>query len=412
MRAQCAESGLDITRYWLSRVAFSGTTAPGNRFTTLATMLQNELNAAEMTNIVPVCNGSTITFSHVPLNTSKHQWFSAVLTNLDVDNMRLAVTGHNGSLSRTIQTNFIFGQRPNNVFDFGVATKGPLDLSGNIDMEGSNINIESNAYIETHQLLALSIIGNSHIAGNVKITNPLANVHLQGGHAGIGGVFGEAATQPPYTEYGYPQTEFPEMVPSTFEHYVTSTLDPAVNTNSNLTLENIRIPAGRNPTFNGGVTLRGVIWIEQPNVVTFAGNTTVCAVIVGNGNPTDYSGTNSVTFSGSLTSLPVSALPQEPQFAGVRNESGTFFMGPGFKANFQGPFTTVSGAIAANGIEFGGSAGGTIYGSLINYSPNAMSCSGNNDLLFNRSGLTKVPAGFRPQVVLRYDPSSYSEGVL
>jgi hypothetical protein len=33
-------------------------------------------------------------------------------------------------------------------------------------------------------------------------------------------------------------------------------------------------------------------------------------------------------------------------------------------------------------------------------------------LLFNRSGLTDVPPGFVPQVILRYDPSSYSEAVL
>jgi hypothetical protein len=72
----------------------------------------------------------------------------------------------------------------------------------------------------------------------------------------------------------------------------------------------------------------------------------------------------------------------------------------------------VSGAIAANGIEFGGGAGGTIYGSLINYSPNPMACGGNNDLVFNRSGLTEVPAGFVPQVILRYDPSSYAEVAL
>jgi hypothetical protein len=407
----CAESGLEVLRYWMNKVEMSGTTAPEDRFRTMAATFANELSAAGITNITPVCGSSTIAMSNVSLNASRHQSFSALLRNIDPNHVSLEVTGRYRTLTRTIRCNYAFGTRAHNVFDYGVATKGPLALSGNIEMTGSNIAIESNAYIETDNLLALSIIGNSQIAGVVKITNPLALVHLQGGQAGIGGATGAAAAQPPYTEYGYPETEFPEMVTSTFEPYVTSTLDPSMSTSSDVVLENVRIPAGMNPTFSGSATLRGVVWIEQPNQVTFRGNTAVCGVIVGNGSPMDNSGTNSITFGGSLSSQPVSQLPLEPKFEGIRDLSGTFVMAPGFKASFTGPFTTVSGAIAANGIEFSGNAGGTIHGSLINYSPNTMPCSGNNDLLFNRSGLTEVPAGFVPQTILHYDPASYAEGV-
>jgi hypothetical protein len=55
--------------------------------------------------------------------------------------------------------------------------------------------------------------------------------------------------------------------------------------------------------------------------------------------------------------------------------------------------------------------GGVVNGSIINYSNNTMSLSGNGDLLFNRSGLVEVPAGFEPQTVLDYDPASYTEVV-
>ena len=41
-----------------------------------------------------------------------------------------------------------------------------------------------------------------------------------------------------------------------------------------------------------------------------------------------------------------------------------------------------------------------------------MELTGNGDLYFNRSGLTEVPAGFVPEVVMRYDPSNYCEVVL
>ena len=73
---------------------------------------------------------------------------------------------------------------------------------------------------------------------------------------------------------------------------------------------------------------------------------------------------------------------------------------------------TLGGAIAANGVEFFGNAGGKIRGSVINYADKAMMVWGNSDLYFNRSGLTKVPAGFVPEIVLKYDPASYSEVAL
>ena len=75
-------------------------------------------------------------------------------------------------------------------------------------------------------------------------------------------------------------------------------------------------------------------------------------------------------------------------------------------------FDSLSGVIAANGIEFSGNAGGTIDGSIINYASNTMVLSGNSDLRFNRSGIVELPAGFVPRIILRYDPSGYSEVTL
>ncbi|MCX5643125.1 MAG: pilus assembly PilX N-terminal domain-containing protein [Phycisphaerae bacterium] len=415
----CAESGLEVMRYWVSKVEMSGTIAASERFDQLFTTLQSKLSDAGITNILDQLTRPTdwtIWVSNVPLLSSNDQRFSAILTSVDANNVQIEVTGHYGSLSRTIRSNFVFDIRANNVFDFGVASKGPVQLSGNIDMEGVNIAVESNAYIETDWTTGLEIIGNSHIAGNVKLTNSNGQVVLQGEKAGIGGVTGEAATHPPYTEYGVPPSEFPEMVPQQFYSYVepeTSVLSPTMDTSAAVTLENIRIPAGMNPSFSGHATLKGVIWIERPNVVTFSGTTDVCAIIIGNGDATDNSGDNQIAFTGNVNSLPVSQLPtDQPKFAGLHGKVGTFVMAPGFSVSFGGNFSTLSGAIAANGIRFHGHAGGTINGSVINYSSEAMTLSGNSDLRFNRSGLDEVPAGFVPKIVLNYDRSSYSEVVL
>lgn len=167
--------------------------------------------------------------------------------------------------------------------------------------------------------------------------------------------------------------------------------------------------AGTNPSFSGNVTLSGIVFIETPNVVTFSGNANVTGIIVGDGDINDNSGTNQIIFLGNVSSSPVTELPFTSQFDGVRDETGTFLIAPGFSAAFGGSFDTLNGAIAANGINFFGNAGGTIAGSVVNLSDTPMTVSGNADLFFNRSGITEVPAGFEPEIILHYDSSSYCE---
>jgi hypothetical protein len=133
---------------------------------------------------------------------------------------------------------------------------------------------------------------------------------------------------------------------------------------------------------------------------------------VGDGDIDDDSATNRIEFRGDVSSRPVTDLPQTEQFAAIRGETGTFAVAPGFHLAFGGSFDTLNGAIAANGIQFFGNAGGIINGSIINYSDKDMTLTGNSDLYFNRSGLTEVPAGFIPEIILQYDPASYTEVTL
>ena len=199
-----------------------------------------------------------------------------------------------------------------------------------------------------------------------------------------------------------------------FEHYVEGgdviTSDTDLSTSTTFT--NVRIAAGTNPHFSGNTTINGVLFVEVPNVVVFSGNCNITGVIVAEGDVNDNSGTNQLIFLGSVDSAPVSELPEDSEFDGLREETGTFVMAPGFKASFGGSFETLNGAIAANGIEFFGNAGGTIAGSVINYSDTPMTLSGNSDLFFNRSGITEVPAGFEPEIVLQRVADSYRENVL
>jgi len=405
----CAESGLEVLRYWLSHVSFSGTTPLAERFEHIAASLTNDLAENGITNVMAYPSASFVYIPPVTLDSANGKSFRALISEIDDDTLHLHVTGTCGLFTRTIRVDYDYGERAHTVFDFGVATKGPLSLSGNIELDGVNVSIESSVYIESeNSALALSIIGNSQIAGDVKIANPVASVDLQGGQAGIGGETGQDAIDN-HVEFGVPQSEFPEPIPSYFEPFITNIVDSNTDTSSDIVLENVRILAGTNPIFSGHATLKGVVFVETPNVVKFAGAADIIGIIVGDGDIADDSGTNLIEFQGDVSSTSVSELPDEPQFADLRDETGTFAMAPGFHLAFGGSFETINGAIAGNGIEFFGNAGGTIGGSIINYSDEDMELSGNSDLYFNRSGLTEVPAGFVPEVILAYNPASYSE---
>ena len=406
----CAESGLEVIRHWLSYASIPGDTPPSQRFYLMANSFQSAVSS--ISNITPYVGASNINIPSVTLNLANGQSFSAQITQIDLETLRVNVTGVCGELTKTISVNFVFGTKAHTVFDFGVATKGPLSLSGNVELGGANVSVESSVYIESeNSLLALSLGGNSQIAGDVTITNPLATVNLLGEQASIGGETGQDAIDN-HVSFGAPPAEFPPPNPGYFEHYVVNIVDPSTDTSTDATFENVRIVAGTNPTFSGNVTLNGIIFIETPNVVTFTGGTTITGIIVGDGDLADDSATNQISFQGGVQSFPVTELPAEEQFNGLKNETGTFVLAPGFHLSFGSNFNALSGAIAGNGIEFSGNAGGTINGTIINYSDEQMTLSGNSDLYFNRSGTTQVPAGFVPEIVLRYVQDSYSETVL
>jgi len=403
---------MDVTRFWLSRVSIPGTTSPSERCSQIAALLQNELAVQGITNITATYDGSTITIPNVTLDSEKGSSFSANITLIDTDTLQVDITGLYDSITRTIRMQYYIGERGHSVFDFGVASKGPLSLSGNVDLEGYNVSVEASVYIESENSnLALSITGNSQIAGNVSIANPIASVELQGGNAGIGGETGQDAIDN-HVSFGVTPSDFPEPEPSYFEPYVTTIIDSNTDTASDATFENPRILANTNPTFSGLMTLKGIVYVETPNVVNFTGGADVTGIIVGDGDISDNSGENRIIFGGNVSSHPVSELPDEARFEWIKEQIGTFVIAPGFHVSFGGNFDALCGAIAGNGIEFYGNAGGIINGSIINYSGEQMILSGNSDLYFNRSGTNEAPAGFVPELVLEYNPASYSELML
>ncbi len=401
-----AQSGLEVLRYYLTGLKVPGSVQPVDRLSAVAATLNSagfsaSYNSSNRTLTVPASGTVTI-------NTSSNQSFCATMI-CDADNDTVVAdiigTGRN-EVTRKLRVTFNFENVGNSVFDFGIATKGPLRTHGSIEIEGLNERVEASVYIESlNSILALEMIGKSSIAGDVSIVNPLGVADV-GNSSSVGGETGTNAED--HVFIGAPPSDFPTPNPAEFAPFVQNIFIPGTTPTSNVTLQNMRIPANANPSFSGNVIIEGVLFIEPPNAVTFNGNTQITGVIVANGSLDVPSSGNSVQFLGTVDSHDINQLPDEG-FAGLKEKQGTFLLAPGFSTSFSGNFATINGVIAASGISFSGNAGGTINGSVVNYSDAQMTLDGNTDLIFNRSGADANPPGFGPSKVLRFQPISYSE---
>jgi len=401
-KALCAaQSGLEVMRYFLGNITLERTTPSDQVISEVCNELQNDSNLPLET------DGNTIDVQMISLE-SQQSSFEAQITRADYDTLRVWVTGYCDDITRRVRIDFDFGDCFNPIFDYGLASRGALSMSGNVHLHGVTSASEADVYLKADGWSnALTVKGNSHIAGNVKISDSYAGVTLKG-NSSIGGETGQDAIDN-HVEFGVEPPEFPEPNPDEFEPYAVNIVDSTTKTYLNATYENVRVIAGTNPTFTANFTLNGVMFIETPNIVTFQGNTTINGIIVGDGDATDDSGTNKLKFRGNVESHSVSELPAEPQFAELKEKTGTFVLAPGFDVSFRGNFSTLNGAIAGNGISFSGNSGGTVKGSLINYADTQVTFSGNSELYFDHLETDDVPAGFETDVALQYDPNSYSE---
>ncbi|HSV27120.1 MAG TPA: pilus assembly PilX N-terminal domain-containing protein [Sedimentisphaerales bacterium] len=402
-----AESGLDIMRYAMQQVVIPGRTFPDQIVSETRKDIVSALAGFEVGSIT--LDATTVTVPAITLNSVTGQSFTARIVRVDAETVYLYVTGMAGDITRTVRVRYDFVRRGHSVFDFGVATRGPLMLQGNVSVEGVTVSSDADVYIESlANNTALEMIGRCSIDGRVRIVNPNAVPSLSS-QARIGGASGPAVWN--HITIGVPPTEFPEPDPKEFLSYATG---PVIRPGDPLpaTLTNAVIAPGVNPKFTGNMTINGILYIQQPNIVDFGGTVNITGLIVGEGDYDNPSLNNQLIFRGNVNSRGVADLPNEPWFSDIRTRTGTFCLAPGFRISMGGNFGTINGAIAASGVEFFGDAGGTVRGSVINYSQDAMTLSGNSDILFNRSGITEMPAGFVPEIILRYDAGSYVELVL
>jgi len=399
-----AESGLEVTRYWLSRVRVSSSTPPSDYLNAVIADVQSELQESSVGNFVVNSDGSV---RPVTLDSATGQAFSG-LWSVDTGNpavLEIASTGASGIASRTVAVHFNIEPYRFPIFNYGIATKGAIRFPQNPTLTGAAQNWEADIYIESNNnLVALEVGGNANFDGDIDIGNPSANVSF-GGDVQIAGDLGQTAIDE-HVAIGVDPVEFPMPDTARFRQYATG---PVIDSTTSLaapgmTLVNATIQAGTNPTFTGNVTIQGVLLIETPNVVTFESNVVLQGLIVANAVAAS-SGANQINFEGNFAAGPY---PLDAQFDAIRGEVGSSILAPSSDVSFTGNFASVNGVMAAGSLYFSANASATVKGTMISYSPNPTRVEGNISMDFDRASAVEIPAGFDLLRVLVYDPASYA----
>jgi len=398
------ESGQEAMRYWLSNVEIPSSTPLSDYFGAIVSTVQYDLDANNISNITVLNDGSILP---VALHSASGQNFEGeiLIDANDLNILQVYTTGGSGQITRTIRVHYDIEPYEYPIFDFGLATKGPVHFLGNPTVTGINSNSEADIFIDSQSTnLAMLVTGNTNFDGDISIGNSTGNADFWG-DVQIGGDTGQTAIDDHVT-IGVETPEFPLPDTQRFLQYATGdVIKSSTDLTGGKTLTNATIKAGTDPNFLGNIIIEGILYIEQPNIVIFSRNVDSRGMIVADGDVSD-AGTNSISFLGNFATNPV---PAGVQFDAIRQEEGSSILAPAFSVTFAGNFSALSGVMAVSGVHFTGNVSAIVEGTIINYSENPTVVEGNATLNFDRSNNIKVPAGFDTHRILTYNPASYEE---
>ena len=374
----------------------------------LAAAVQTRLNGtANLSGQTVSYDGSTITIP--PIATDEAGSFTVALS-LDSDGtVRASVTGAHSDCTRGVRMDFEIREGNSAVCDYGVASKGKITLSGQAEVIAANDPSEANMFSAAMDGTdTFNLTGQAKVQGDVFVVNPNGTVTLTG-QATVAGYSGGDPELLDHAHIGVSDIEFPEADPGLFEPYATNVINSSTRLKANQTYTNIRIAANTNPTFSNRTTLKGVIYVEAPNKVKFAGQVTVYGVIVTEDAGEDATDANQIDFSGQSDIHGVEELPDTPEFSGLKEMPGTFLLAPGFGVKFSGQFGTIGGSMGADAFDFSGQANGYIKGWIINWGNSEFNMSGQANITLDNQGLEEMPFGFSVPCRVSPLPRTYEE---
>ena len=388
-----AESGVQYMLATLQRIVVPPADARSNLLLAVADHLVEQMDGtANLRSGEVTFDGASIHVPPIAVDATGRS-FQADISRTAGGNLVLSVRGTYQSFQRGIRMEVKPVPKMSPVFDFGIASKGKISMSGNSTVTGINNAAEANILSATYsQLEAVKMGSNAKVQGDISTSNPDSYVTVSGSASVAGQTRTGSLTD--HIHIGVGDVEFPEINPSIYAPFATNVLDRTTDYSKDMTLDNVRIKAGTNPTFAGNATFRGVVYIEHPNVVKFTSSLNITGVIVTEDPGDNVFNTDTISFAGSVNTLGVEELPDEPQFHQLRQMPGTMLLAPGFAVQFHGDFGTLGGTIAADKIVFAGNAKGTVCGGVISYSDVEFTVTSDTTVSIDRSKYKDAPPGF------------------
>ncbi len=408
-----AESGMDFILNQIRSIRLPADTSEETMSTNLGEILGSLLNATAN------LQSQTVTVSrehgencqhwtaHVPDIQLPYGNFSCTLVPDGPDSCTLVVRGSANAISRSITIDLVLIPRHSTVFDYGLASFGPVSMSGNAKIVGVNDPSEANMMAATTSGgTALSLGGNAVIGGQLTVVDnaPIAI----SGTPSLGGT-SDPEQMAQYIHSVPSAPEVPTLDVAPLAALAINVVDSSTHTStSGMTFSNIRIAAGANPTFASDVVINGIIYVEAPNIVTFSGKATINGIVAteASNNPIESC---QLHFAGQVEAFAVETLPETPEFSEIRQHTGTFVLAPGFAVTFSGQFSAINGTIAADKLTFTGQSEGIVNGAVIGLGNYPTALDGNVEIHVDRQGAYPNPAGFVKNFALEAKPASYTE---
>ena len=394
------ESGLRFVQYQLGRVRVPGNTPPNEMMQKIhEDLLAQQAGSPNFAGRSITLSGSTIHFpanDFIPLD-ERGAGFRAEISDAGDGLISVKIHGRyrGTTISRMIQMHFESVISSLNVFDFGIVTRGPINVSGGgviggggVAADGSILSLSKNPY-------PISLSGTSGIAGNVYMTNKTGNVNISGGGVTIAGK--KAPELYNHIIKGVEEPELPESDSRIFLPYAVNTYKPGQKVYTN-----VIIPPNTNPSFTGDTEIHGVLYIQYPNKVTFNSHTIIRGTIVVENGATP-STKNLITFGGGVEAYAVTTVPTDtiPEDSPLRKLVGSTLLAPGFHVSLGGQSGSIGGIMMAHSYEFTGGSGGVIEGTFIGLGDVEMKFTGGASIARSKpSGPIPVglvfPRTFRP----------------
>jgi hypothetical protein len=401
-----AESGMDFMRYQLGRVSIPPHTPNDQVIDELYVDLQAQLNGTGNLGSTTIAkNGNTIQIpatGSIKLDGTADSRFSATITDW-AGEIVCKINGMNGTITstRAISMDFTRATRPSSVFDYAVAPKGQILMKKGTLTSVAGVDPKIATMMSAMAAdPAISVTGGK-ITGDLSVTED-GTVQVTGGTVGT-----PASSIPAVILADHVHTvdppEFPTIDTTVYRQYATNTWVDKKKVQAN-----IIVPAGKNPKFNAGDTVQGIMYVESPNQITFNGNFNLQGFIV---MAPSASNTDTISFSGSLAMTPV---PNQPQFDALRAVTGVAILAPNAAVTMSGSSGgNIRGNVIVKSFNFAGAADLQVdQGTLMTLasSNNTFVMNGSKSVKFSSTGSSNVPtAGIIYSTYYKPNPISYQE---